>query len=270
MLTQAIVQSSTPMVLDIESVDPDEILICTSISGLSRAGATLFTGEFARVGGYYQGRRPKARTPVMNFKLNPDYVNDIEVSDVREMLYRQFMDPHADSDAVQITLIDDRKPDRYLIAYTEDIEADMFEKEIRASVSMFSTDPFLRSVEEASVANAGGWFFAPIIYEGSADTGLEMVFKIINATTQLTIINNAEEMILDGAFAAGDIVSINTSEGERHIRLNGNDVMVRLRSGSDWIQLKQAVNGLTVYGSALGDGKAAMTSYTYRAAWWGV
>jgi hypothetical protein len=270
MLTQAIVQSSTPMVLDIESVDPDEILICTSISGLSRAGATLFTGEFARAGGYYQGRRPKARNPVMNFKLNPDYVNDIEVSDVREMLYRQFMDPHADSDAVQVTLIDDRKPDRYFIGYTEDIEADMFEKEIKASVSMFCTDPFLRSAAETTESNVGGWFTYPIAYEGSADTGLEMDFKILGSTNQLTIVNNAEEMILDGAFVAGDVVSINTSEGSRKVQLNDEDVMVRLRSGSDWIQLKQASNTLTMYGSALGDGKVAMTSQKYRAAWWGV
>lgn len=271
MLTKAIVQSSTPMVLDIESADPDEILICTSISGLSRAGATLFTGEFAREGGYYQGRRAKVRTPVFNFKINPDYANDVEVSDVREMLYRQFMDPHADSDAVQVTLEDDRKPDRYFIGYTEDIEADLFEKEIRASVSMYCTDAYLRSTEEVSGSHPMGWFVSPISYEGSADTGLEMEFKILAYTNQLTIVNNGETMILDGDFNTNDVVSINTVEGSRMIQLNGDDVMVRLRAGADdWIQLKQAANALNMYGVTPGDGKAVLTSYSYRAAWWGI
>lgn len=270
MLTKAIVESSTPIEFNVENADPDEILILTSISGLSKAGANLFTGEFAREGGYYQGRRAKARNPVMNFKLNPDYPNDIEVSDIREMLYRIFMEPHPDSDAVQVRLIDDRKPDRYFIGYCEDFDATMFEKETKAFASLITTDPYLRSVEEASGANAGGWFTSPIVYEGSADTGLEMEFKMLAMSDRLTIVNNSEVMTISGSFAPNDVISINTSEGSRHIRVNGVDEMVRLQAGSKWIQLKQAANVLVAHGETANDGKAVMTSYKYRAAWWGV
>ncbi len=269
MLTKAIVESSTPIEFNIENADPDEILILTSISGLSKAGAGLFTGEFAREGGYYQGRRAKQRNPVMNFKINPDYKNDIEVSDVREMLYRQFMDPHPDSDAVQVRLIDDRKPDRYFIGYTEDIEADMFEKEIKAQVSMLCTDPYLRSVEESSGINVKGWFVSPIIYEGSADTGLEMEFKVLEVCTRLTIKNNAQSMVIEGPLLPGDVVTVNTSEGSRYIRRNGEDVMVRLQ-GNSWVALKQASNVMTIYSEVPNDGKVALTGYRYRAAWWGI
>lgn len=270
MLTQAIVQSSVPMVLDIESVDPDEILILKSISGLSSPGVTLYLGEFAREGGYYQGRRAKPLTPVFNFKINPSYANDIEASDVREILYRTFMNPLPDSDGVQVTVKDDRKPDRYFIGYAEGIEADMFEKELTGMISMVCNEGYLYSTAETTGSNAGGWFVSPIIYDGSADTGLEMTFKVLATASQITIKNNTEEMILDGSFVINDIISINTSEGFRHIKRNGVDIMVSFRAGSDWIYLKQAVNAMTIFGAVANDGKVVMTSYKYRSKWWGI
>lgn len=201
MLTRAIIQTSTPMILDIENVNPDDILILTSISGLSQAGAELFTGDFAGEGGYYQGRRAKKRTPVFNFKLNPNYKEDIEVSDIREMLYRMFMEPTATSDAVQILLEDDRKPDRYIRVYTEDTEASHFEKEMTAMVSTVCTDAYLRSAEETVGTNLLGWLSVPLTYEGSADTGLELVVKVMVHNTQIVIENNDQRMTLNGTFA---------------------------------------------------------------------
>src|SRR5690606_37209960 len=125
--------------------------------------------------------------PVFNFKINPDYANDVAVSDVREMLYRMFMEPTATSDAVQILLKDDRKPDRYFKGYTEAIESDIFVKEMTAQVSMLTTDPYLRSAVETTDSNAGGWFELPLTYEGSADTGLEMTFAILSPITSMSI-----------------------------------------------------------------------------------
>jgi hypothetical protein len=270
MLTQVVLQTSNPMTFNIEEADPDEILVIKSISGLTPADVTLFTGDFARNGGYYQGRRTGKRNPVIVFKMNPDYEQDIEVSDIREMLYQQFYEPQAFSDGVQVLLRDDRKPDRYFVGYTEKYAGEIFDKSTEAQISLVCVDPFILSTEETTGSDAAGWTTLPLTYDGSADAGLDMTFLVKTATNSMTVDLNGQKMVLNKAFAVNDVIEINTVEGSRAIRQNGTDVMVALASGSDWIQLTEKDNIFKIYGTAEGDGKVVMTSYTFRSAWWGI
>lgn len=272
MLQQVILETANPMTLNIEAADPDEIIIIKSISGLSPADVTLFTGDFAKNGGYYQGRRVGKRNPVINFKMNPDYANDIEVSDIREMLYRQFLEPQANSDGVQMRFVDDRKPDRYLIGYVENMPTDIFSKTTDMQVSMLCVDPFFKSVDEVSDTNPSGWVSVPISYDGSADTGIELTIEVQTTTETVVVANNDQLMTLVrySDFVDGDIITINTTVGERFIRLNGVDIMSALSAESDWIELKSPGNDLNVYATTPSDGGAFVTAYSYRASWWGV
>jgi hypothetical protein len=232
----------------------------------------LFTGEFARSGGYYQGRRVSIRNPVFNFKINPDYENDIDASDARDILYRQFLEPLPDSDGVQVRLVDDRRPDRYLICYTEKFPAEIFVKNPTAQISTLCVDAFLKSVALTTASNASGWLTLPLTYEGSADTGMQITIRVVGATDQVVLQNNSiyNRMILEGSFVAGDIIEINTVIGERSIKLNGVDNMASLASGSIWTYLTQATNVLKAFGQTTSDGLAVITEYSYRAEWWGV
>lgn len=270
MLTEAIIQTSTPTSLKIEDADPDEILILESISNLSSVKVTQFMGDFAREGSYYQGRRAEKRNPVINLKLNPNYAEDISVSDIRELIYRMFMEPQRDSDAVQVLLKDDKKPDRYFIGYTEVIDTDAWAKEQKVSVSLLTTDAYLRSADVVSATNEAGWFSSPLLYGGSADTGLEFTVKTLLATDVVKVQNGPDLMVFDGPFAAGDILSVNTQQGTRAVLHNGEDSMSAMTAASVWIQIKEQGNLLKAYGAAEGDGKAVLTSYSYRAAWWGI
>lgn len=270
MLTQAVIQSSSPMTLNVENADPDEIIILKSISGLSNPKAVLFLGEFAREGGYYQGRRAQPLNPVLNLKLNPDYALDVQVNEIREMLYRMFMEPTATSDAVQILLKDDKLPDRYFDGYTEDIDTDMFIKDQTASVSMITTDPYLRSAAETTAVSAGGWFSVPLTYDGTADTGFEVTIKVLVACTAINLLNNGKAINLTGNFAVNDVITINTNKGKRAILKNGVDMMTSLATTSSWLQLAQAGNNLEANGGAAGDNKVGITMYKYRSAWWGI
>ena len=272
MLERVTLQTANPMTFEIAAADPDEIIILQSISGLSPADVTLFTGDFAKNGGYYQGRRVSQRNPIFNLKLNPDYVNDIEVSDIREMLYRQFLEPTASGDGVQVLLEDDRKPDRYFICYTEKFPTDIFDAKPKASISTLCVDPMLKSAAETTDSNPSGWVSVPVAYDGSADTGIEVTMKVAVAGTQMTLENNGQLMkLVKGTnFAVNDIIYINTKQGERQITLNGADVMALLTADSTWITLNQAGNTLQAYGTVAADGSAVVTDYTYRSEWWGV
>lgn len=270
MLTSVIAQTSSPMTFQVENADPDEILLIKSISGLSQAKATLFMGDFARAGGYYQGRRPDRRNPVLNFKINPNYKLDIEASDIRELLYRTFMEPLPGSDGVQVLVKDDRRPDRYFIGYCESVEADIFEKELSATVSMLCTDPYLRSVEEVHQSHPNGWYTVPFQYEGSADTGIEVTLKVLAPTTAINLVTSTQTMTFAGQFAVGDILKVNTNHGSRQVLHNGVDAMARLSSTSSWLEIREPEYFLKSYGSTANDGRVVITDYRYRAAWWGI
>jgi hypothetical protein len=271
------------MVLDIENVDPDEILILTGISGLSSPKANLFLGDFAREGGYYQGRRAQKLNPVFNFKINEDYVNDIDASEIREMLYRMFYEPTSSSDAVQVTLKDNKTPDRYFLGYTEAIEAELFTDKPSAQVSMLTTDPYLRSVSESGAVSPGGWLTRPVKYDGTAETGVELELKVTHTTSSITIIQNLtvgkRYIILDRTFYPGDIIKYGSNPGNHYIKVNDVDRMVALRAPSSdpqselaWFPLAQDTVNFQAHrtAGAPGDGSVLITSYKYRSAWWGI
>lgn len=276
MLTEVVIQGSDPMTLKVEDMDPDEILYLKSITGLSPEGITLFTGDFARDGGYYQGRRVGKRNPVFNFKLNPNYADDIEISDIRELLYKQFLEPDVHTDKVQVLLKDDRRPDRYFIGYTESINTDHWAQDQSAQVSMVCVDPYLRSANLTSASDATGWISVPLTYDGSAATGMNMQLKV-TATTPTVIINlNGDLMTLTHPvnFLNNDIIDIKTTIGERSIKLTRSavvtDVMAYLTGTPVWPTLDAVANTLQVYGSVVSDAKVRAMSYSYRSAWWGI
>lgn len=271
MLKQVVLETNPPKTFDIDAVDPDEILIIKSISGLDPADVTLFTGDFARAGGYYQGRRTGKRNVVFNFKINPDYKNDVEVSDIREMIYSMFMEPQVDSDAVVMRFIDDRKPDRTLTGYTEKLPSDMFSRDTTAQVSLICVEPYFKTVDVASGSDPLGLLALPLTYAGSARTGMWMEIVVKATTSKITVMLDDKPFILDRSFYAGDIVHINTVAGQRYIRLNNSsDIMAALNPTSKWLELHKGVNNIKVYGTVENDGKAVLTSYEYQEAWWGI
>lgn len=261
------------MTLEIGNADPDQIIIIESISGLDPADVTNFTGDFARDGGYYQGRRSAGRNPVFNLKLNPDYANDIEVSDIREMLYDMFLEPSPNNDGLLVELIDDRKPNRFFVGYTEKLPADIFSRDTKAQVSMICVDPFLRSTDQTIGHDAVGWTSVNVTYDGSKRIGLYSKFLVKTAVNQMHFDINGVIMTLNkpsGNYAVNDVIEVNTEIGSRSIKLNGTDIMAHLASGAKWPELNKGVNAVKAYGTAVGDGKVVMTDYTYRAAWWGI
>lgn len=273
MLTQVILQSSSPMTLDIGNADPMELLILESVSGLDPVDITLFTGDFAKENGYYQGRRAAKRNPIFNFKINPDYALDISVSDARELLYRTFLEPQALTDGLQVTLKDDKKPDRYFIGYTEKPSSEIFSQKPKAQFSMICVDSYLRSVDETTASDVAGWVSTSFDYEGSADTGIEVTLKVSTATPNVYFGLNGQFMHLfksTGNFAVNDIIYINTKIGERAITVNGADKMVYLTDDSKWLSLNSTATTLSAHGGVAADGKVKAMDYTYRAAWWGV
>ena len=51
---------------------------------------------------------------------------------------------------------------------------------------------------------------------------------------------------------------------------SGVEDLGSMTAASRWHLLKKGVNNILVAGTAINDGKVAMTGYSYRETWWGV
>jgi len=270
MLETVIVESVNPLTFHISDVDPSEMLVVKNISGLTSAKVGLYTGDYAGEGSYYQGRRGEKLNPIITLKMNPDYALDVEVSDLREMLYRTFYEPQPDSDGVLVRLQDDRKPDRYFVGYTEDINTDQFSQSRDVQISMVCMDAYLFSYAETTGSDVAGWSSLPLAYDGSARVGIQAEFKVNTATSVMTFEINGNKMILNRAFTVGQIITIDTRKGMRSIKVGSTEIMAALDPTSKWLTLDRPANTVKAYGGVDGDGKVVMTEYTFRSLWWGI
>lgn len=289
MLTGIQVMGAAPQTFPIEGVDPDAVLVLKSISGLTSALAGVQLGEYARAGGYYQGRRPPQRNVVLTFKINPDYAGNVEVSDVRETLYRMFMEPYDSgavqsiwsegSDGVRVHLNDDRRPQRYFVGYCESIEVDHFETPtIKATVSLLVPDPWLKSVvdkfyEANNGLPSGNVYNFDFAYAGSADTGFYAQLRTVAATPRVTLELNGAKMIVDkasGNWTAGTLITFDTRDGLRAVKVNSVDSMALLSPESRFLQIGRSASNMKAYGTYYGDVAVKLEQLSYTDKWWGV
>lgn len=270
-----------PVTFDILDVDPNEILVVKSISGLDAPKITLFTGDYAGNGGYYQGRRFDQRNPVFTFKINPQYsygdplVGDLSVSQVRRMLYNWFLNPTPGMNQLRVTLETDQLPDLYFDGSVESIDTDLWEREQTAMVSMLALDPFLKSVAADTWSGSVNSINVP--YVGDVATGIEATFTMgpntylnfrmsgTDRPTQLMTLHHPTS-----EFNPGDQVYINTIEGQRAIKLNGVDKMSMLDTDV-WPELEQGNNFLEVWGDSPSFTlNSKLNAYSFRCSWWGI
>lgn len=226
MLSRVVVQSENPLYLELENARPDDSIIVDKIDGLDPPDIDLFLGDYARDGGYYNGRRVAKRNPVFYLTINPKHSENETVSDIRERLYRAFIDPRAAGDDVRIDLFDDVKPPRYISGYSEKIESPIFAKETELTVSMVCPNPYIYNVDETIVNSNGPT--VPFEYAGSAETGFEILGQFTGATNIMNLTKSVFGSVFNSqalsltyppGFLSGDVIYINTRRGERAVRM---------------------------------------------------
>jgi len=287
MLSRVVVQSETPLYLELENARPSDPIIVDKIDGLDPPDIDLFLGDYARDGGWYSGRRVGKRNPVFALTLNPDPDHENPenhtVANIRERLYRAFIDPRRVGDDVRVDLIDDEKPPRYLSGFTEKLESGIFSKETEMTISMICPNPYIYNVDETVKDSNGPTVLFP--YEGTAETGVEVYLTITSNTPVVSVkINDGIPITLNFAFQTGDLIYINTRRGERKIRLTrggvDSNILYSMTADSRWLELHRVVpipisnplglSTMVVYGSSLSNSIANITKIKSRGAWWGI
>jgi hypothetical protein len=261
---------AVPRTFTIGGVNPDDTIILKSISGLSPSDVTLFTGDFAGNGGYYQGRRVPGRNPVFTFKLNPSFstTGGRSVSSLRRELYAMFYEPTYNDNGLQVDIFDDEIGKVSMKVYADKTQNDMFSQDTSVQISTQCMEAFLMGPQVSATPNA---ISVPITYAGSAPAGFDSLqIKAASAGTQFSVQIANKTMTWVGAIAANDIFTIGTEEGNLFIKKNGVDALGGLSAASQWVTLAPGANTLATWGNASGDGKTSITSYAYTPKYWGL
>lgn len=287
------------LALPILGVTPKDSLLIRKVTGLNPPDPTLFIGEYARDGGFYQGRRVGARNVVLTMDLNPNPALGETIRGLREILYKTFMDPQVDADYIRLVLHDDDNQQRYLVGYAEKFETEIFDIETMAQVSIICPDPYIRDQVETVLEHPTGWITVPFTYTGTAETGFEVEIEVTSDTPTITFENNGRTMVIDYAFVDGDYIYINTNRGSRDLRRatsaavsavvtanptwstsqvwekliadgNTTPLIAKLSPLSRWLELHSQNNQMKVYGPTPADVHAVVKKLKYTATYWGV
>ena len=214
MLTRVDVGGDNPIQLPIAGIAPRNSLHLRKIEGLDPPGVDLFLGDYARDGGYYQGRRVGVRNVVFTIDIHPNPALGETVSGWRDILYRTFLDPRASRDDLQLTFHDDLNRELFLRAHTEKFECDIFSKDTFAQISTICPDPYIRATVPTILTPPVNASTYPFTYNGGAEVGVEMEIFLTGSTPTLIVDLNGEWMRFDHPeFAMGKIVYINTLRG---------------------------------------------------------
>jgi hypothetical protein len=276
LLTQIDVNSENAFYVPIQGATPKDSLLVRNITGLTPPDINLFIGDYSRDGGIYQGRRVGNRNVVITMTLNPNPALGETVSGLRELLYKTFIDPLVEADFLQLNLHDEQGRVRYVVGYTEKFEGAIFDADTSLQISLICPDPYIRDSDETVLTNASGWTTVPFVYGGTAETGFVATVSIIGTTPTITLDNNGKTMVINRAFVAGDVVTINTTPGSRSIMLApaaggpAVSILANLTTTSSWLLLHSQANTFKIYGTDQTTLPATVTSLRFRQAYWGV
>lgn len=276
MLTQIGVEvEGDELIIPILGATPKDSLLLRKVTGLTPPDINLFIGDYSRDGGNYQGRRVGNRNVVMTFDLNPNPALGEDVSGLRQMLYKAFIDPLVDADYLKVNLYDDQGRVLYLVGYTEKFEGELFEIETMSQVSMICPDPYIRDNVETVLTNTPGWTQVPFTYGGTAETGFEVKIYINANTNVLTLENNAKTMVINRAFTVGEVVTIKTTRGSRKLTVETPpgapaSILANLSNTSRWLELHSQANTMRVYGTNSANIVGEVRELRYTEAFWGV
>lgn len=219
------------------------------IDGLGPVAATISTSNSTfGDGGAIQGARSGMRSITFRFGLNPDYTTNQSVQSLRTRLMK-LMGP-----AQQIVMIfysDDHLPVR-IDGTVETNEPGIFTDDPEIVVSVLCPNPYFRDINFQTVtAKPEDDYWAEIEYTGTAQSGFTAVLTLPqNAPLGVVIAFSSRSFTgplnpyisVRYPLLAGDVVTINTTRGQRSItyrRGSGFPVTITgsMTDESSWVQL---------------------------------
>ena len=211
----------------------------TGVTGLTPVAANINTSTV----GIYDGETyNSARLGYRNIVITLYFTHDVEKNRIKLYDYfqtKQFCTLYFSNDSRDVCIS----------GYVETFECDLFSVSETAQISIICPNPYFKSVAE--IVNSSSEETTIIIpNNGDVPAGMDIVINFTGAVTNPVIRNAAtgEYFRLNRDFVSDDVVTVNTRNGEKSVKLThlGVDfnIINALDAGASWLQLRRGNNTL--------------------------
>lgn len=225
-----------------------------SVDGLGPVKATHVSNGTAKLdGAQLQSTHIDSRNIVITLGFEPNYAINETVASMREKLY-SYMVP-ADTVTVRIILSDGRSME--LSATVETVDPAIFSNDPVIVITLIAYKPMFNAINEVVIPGntVTGVTDIPIVYPGTAKTGITFIFSPNRAISDFTLYNRQPDGIVTSmsfstSLIAGDVLTVTTTPRERSIIRMRSGVQTGLLQakdiGSAWTELIPGTNNIRV------------------------
>jgi Phage tail protein RIFT-related domain len=220
------------------------------ITGLDPVNATLTSSSMAQIdGAQFQNARRDTRNIVIKLGLDPDY-SEQTVASLRSNLYNYLMP----KENITLQFEIDGNYVYTCAGQVETFENAMFSADPEIDISILCYDPdfYFISTSEVDVETVDGTVQTAIDYPGTSDTGFIFSMTLTDdlpdgfALYNTPPANENQSLVIEASLLTGDIVTVNTIQGQKSITLNraGNEssLLYALQIGYTWLFFHKGVN----------------------------
>ncbi len=254
-ITKVEVRTPLGALLTLTLEDPTNGYLVEDILGIDPGKSTFSSSVFANFdGAKYDSSRRELRNILLKLKLEPNFVTQMTVRQLRTNLYAFFM-PKTEV-SLRFFMADGLTVD--ISGRVESCEAPPFTQEPRATISILCFDPDFLALTPVVVSGNTVSTLTEfhIDYPGDISTGFTFVLNVDRTLGEFTIYHRPADNVLrtfdfESSLIAGDILTVSSIDGNKGVTLNRSGTLSSLLYGktpqSNWLKLMNGDNRLRVY-----------------------
>jgi len=241
-------------VVNTSSFDP---YILKSAEGLGPPEINVFIAQSSGMDGYYKGRETQYREIVLSVSLNPNYKENITVSDLRSELYSLLSS--GVSDSIDFVIVnEDGIEFMYTTGYIKKMEVVPFSATPEVQITIACAKSYFEASDGIHASLNPTQTQQEIINEGTAETGFVLTVSCQYTTPQFDLFDyRGKKTVIQFDFKQDDILIIDSRAGSRSITLERDDVfeniIYAMSMDSDWLTLYNGYNRIYSYSDFLWD-----------------
>lgn len=253
--------------LPLTNVSPFDPYILKDAQGLGPPDINLFLERTMDLDGYYKGRQTRYREPTLTIGLNPNYIENRTVSDLRQALYG-LLSPTF-SDKIELGIFDESTERMVTQGYIKNMEGPFFTESPEIKLTLLCETPYFEAPSIMHVETPAGLTLS-FNNEGNAETGLFFEIRFTDAVSMFSIVDTrGNSMVLNNDFKNQDLLLIGTNPGNRFITVTDifetRTIIHALSMDSKWVLLYGGPNTLT-----FNTNKFVWNDLYYKPKYWGI
>lgn len=235
-------------VVNTSSFDP---YILKSAEGLGPPEINVFIAQSSGMDGYYKGRETQYREIVLSVALNPNYRENVTVSDLRSELYGLLSSGFSDS--IDIIIVNEDGIElMYTTGYIKKMEVVPFSATPEVQITITCVKSYFEASNGIHASLNPSEYQQEITNEGTAETGFVLTVVCQYETGRFDLVDNrGKQTLIQFDFKMDDILTIDSRAGSRSVSLERDDgvenIIYAMSMDSDWLTLYNGYNRIYSY-----------------------